>query len=59
VPHFTTATLLAAAEVLTKLAQEDELVPSVLAPGVHEAVRQAVYDAALRHRDAPPHVLDA
>jgi malate dehydrogenase (oxaloacetate-decarboxylating) len=57
VPHFTTATLLAAANVLAKLAQEHELVPSILAPGVHEAVRQAVYDASLLSRAALPHVL--
>ncbi len=57
VPHFTTATLLAAAAVLAKLAQEHELVPSILAPGVHEAVRQAVYDASLLSRTALPHVL--
>jgi malate dehydrogenase (oxaloacetate-decarboxylating) len=56
VPHFTTATLLAAAEVLAKLAQEHELVPSILAPGVHEAVRHAVYDACLESREDPPHV---
>ena len=58
VPHFTTATLLAAAGVLAKLAQEHELVPSALAPGVHEAVGRAVHDASLRHRDDPPHVMD-
>jgi malate dehydrogenase (oxaloacetate-decarboxylating) len=58
VGHFTTATLLAAADVLAKQAQEHELVPSVLAPGVHEAVRQAVFEAAQRHRGDSPHALD-
>jgi malate dehydrogenase (oxaloacetate-decarboxylating) len=57
VPHFTTAVLLAAAKALSKLAHDHELVPSVLDNGVHEAVRKAVYDAALRHRDDLPHVL--
>jgi len=58
VGHFTTGTLLAAAEVLAGLAQEHELVPSALAPGVHRAVRQAVYDASLKTRDDPPHVFN-
>jgi len=55
-PHFTTSTLLAAASVIASLAQEHELVPSVLAPGVHEAVRQAAHDASLRSRHEAPHV---
>jgi malate dehydrogenase (oxaloacetate-decarboxylating) len=56
-PHFSTAALLAAAEVLAGLAQEHELVPSVLAPGVHEAVRKAVHEACLKHPRAVAHVL--
>jgi malate dehydrogenase (oxaloacetate-decarboxylating) len=58
VPHFTTAVLLAAAGALAQLASEHELVPNVLDKGVHQAVRQAAYDAALRSREARPHVLD-
>jgi malate dehydrogenase (oxaloacetate-decarboxylating) len=56
-PHFSTEALLAAAGVLAGLAQEHELVPSILAPGVHEAVRQAVHEACVKHPRAAAHVL--
>lgn len=55
VRSFTAEALLAAAKALAGLAKEEELVPPILQAGVHQAVSDAVKEAALRSAQSPPY----